>query len=49
MTRWLTGGPAVVNGGPPPLTGGQAVVNGGQPPLTAAVDRWSGGVDRRYE
>ncbi|GKD84344.1 hypothetical protein Tco_1355498 [Tanacetum coccineum] len=20
MTRWLTGGPAVVNGGPPPLT-----------------------------
>ncbi|GKF24040.1 hypothetical protein Tco_0076362 [Tanacetum coccineum] len=26
MTRWLTGGPTVVNGGPPPLTGGQAVV-----------------------
>ncbi|GKE63527.1 hypothetical protein Tco_1513894 [Tanacetum coccineum] len=37
MTRWLTGGPAVVNGGPPPLTGGQAVVNGGPPPLTGGT------------
>ncbi|GKA15265.1 retrotransposon protein, putative, ty1-copia subclass [Tanacetum coccineum] len=34
MTRWLTGGPTVVNGGLPPLTGGLAVVNGGPPPLT---------------
>ncbi|GJV65339.1 hypothetical protein Tco_1476167 [Tanacetum coccineum] len=40
MTRWLTGGPAVVNGGPPPLTGGQSVVNGGLPSLTT-VDRWN--------
>ncbi|GKF44764.1 hypothetical protein Tco_0131316, partial [Tanacetum coccineum] len=28
MTRWLTGGPAVVNGGPsPPLTGGPVAVD----------------------
>ncbi|GKG55805.1 hypothetical protein Tco_0574699, partial [Tanacetum coccineum] len=31
VDRWLIGGPAVVDGGPPPLT------------VAATVDRWSGG------
>ncbi|GJW63289.1 G-type lectin S-receptor-like serine/threonine-protein kinase [Tanacetum coccineum] len=49
VDRWLTGSPAVVNGGSPPLT----VVDRRMPPLTAAVDhrspvvqRWLTGVDQ---
>ncbi|GJV71714.1 hypothetical protein Tco_1491709 [Tanacetum coccineum] len=37
------GGPAVVNGGSPPLPSLTTAVDRCWPPLTAAVDRWTGG------
>ncbi|GKD80204.1 hypothetical protein Tco_1342825 [Tanacetum coccineum] len=47
MTRWLTGGLAVVNGGPPPLTGGPAMVK--RIENEAKTYEVRGGRTRQYE